>query len=160
MYYIAPLIYFADYPAEKMLKSPYYDPEFKEVVKIILSRKYELYAQCKMNFNTHDFSLHSCGRCTTNPNYIDHPHISRFNCFGNHRPAIGQAAETADYISAIEQITQAVLNINFYDACVVEEMITHLRRGWRNIKTWKLKDTNEWYSLKEILERKDYYEEA
>lgn len=160
IYYIAPLIYFADYPAEKMIKSPRVSDDWKNILKIILGRKYELMTQCAIQFNTHTFQTASGGIVNKVDGILPHPHIARFHCFGNHRQAIGASAETADYIGALEQITQAVLNINFYDTCVIDEMLRTIDRSRASLATWRSTETGEMLTTLQVLERNDYYEEA
>ena len=160
LYYYAPLLYFADYPAERMLKSMRLDDDRKKIIKIILGRKYELMTQCGITFNTHTFQTTSEGSINKIDGILQHPHIARFHCFGNHRQAIGASAETADYIGALEQITQAVLNVNFYDSCVIDEMLRTIDRAKATLPTWRNTETGEMLTTLQVFERNDYYEEA
>lgn len=157
--YEAPLIYFSDYPAEKLLAQPQRSQFSKAVVKMIIGRKYELITKCALEFNTGNFSISSDEIRNTDP-VVKHPHISRYGCFGNHRQAIYECAETGDYIGAIEQITQAVLNINFYDICVIDTLSRTLEEKKDSLKTWKCVSTGEMLSTTEVIERGDYYEKA
>ena len=157
--YEAPLIYFSDYPAEKLLAQPQRSQFSKAVVKMIIGRKYELITKCALEFNTGNFSISSDEILNTD-NVVKHPHISRYGCFGNHRQAIYECAETGDYIGAIEQITQAVLNINFYDICVIDTLSRTLEEKKNSLKTWKCVATGEMLSTTEVIGRGDYYEKA
>ena len=91
---------------------------------------------------------------------MNHPHISRFHCFGNHRQAIYDSAESGDLIGAVEQITQAVLNLNFYDSPVVEHVVSALSQNRSDLRTWRCKETGEMLTTQEIIERGDFYEET
>lgn len=158
--YEAPIIYFSDYPAEKYLNKDYVSSICKKIVKIILGRKYQLMTTCAIKFRTTDFGVEFENRSLNiQTSALPHPHIMRFHCFGNHGSALRQAAETGNFLGAIEQISQAVMNINFYDSCVINEMLRDISNN-THAKFWRNKDTGEWYSTAEIIERNDYYEEA
>lgn len=157
--YEAPLIYFSDMPAEKLIAQPNRPSYWKHIIKAIIGRKYELVTKCAIEFNTGNFTITSDSIHNGDP-VMKHPHISRYNCFGNHRQAIYESAQTGDYIGAIEQITQAVLNINFYDVCVVDSLCATLEDKRDTLKTWKCKETGEMLTTNEVLARGDYYEEA
>ena len=160
-WYEAPLIYFADYPAEKLLKTSYATDFYKNVIKMIIGRKYQLWTKCVLLFDTSRFTLqNAAGRSDGPANLLPHPHISRFNCFGNHRHAIAESAEAGDYIGAIEQTTQAVLNLNFYDSCVIDALVNALNDKKNTLATWKCVETGEMLTTEEVLERNDYYEET
>lgn len=157
--YQAPLIYFSELPAEKIIEQNYRPEQEKQIVKIILGRKYELWTKCKLSFFTDNFSVDN-QRTSASVHLLAHPHIDRYGCFGNHRAAIRQSAEAGDYIGAIEQITQAVLNLNFYDGCVVNAMLQTLKDKWTTLPTWKCVETGEMLTTAQVVERGDYYEEA
>ena len=157
--YEAPLIYFNEFPAEKMINQAARPHIQKEIIKAIIGRKYELMTKCALQFNTETFSISSAD-IQNGSKLLKHPHISRYNCFGNHRQAIYESAETGNYIGAIEQITQAVLNLNFYDNCVIDSMCSTLMQSMNSLKTWRNKETGEMISTNELIERNDYYEET
>lgn len=157
--YEAPLIYFSEMPAEKLLKQSNRGSLSKEIIKMIIGRKYELITKCALEFNTANFSISS--DTIYNPSEVmKHPHISRYHCFGNHRQAIYDSAEAGDYIGAIEQITQAVLNVNFFDVCVIDTMCRTLEDNLTSLKTWRCKETGEMFSTHDVIARGDYYEKA
>lgn len=157
--YTAPLIYFSDLPAEKLIAQTNRPIYWKKIIKAIIGRKYQLITKCALEFNTGNFSITSDTINNTDA-IMKHPHISRYNCFGNHRQAIYDCAQTGDYIGAIEQITQAVLNLNFYDVCVVDTLCRTLEDKRNTLKTWKNTETGEMYTTNEMLARGDYYEET
>ena len=147
LYFEAPILYFDDYIIEKLL--PNKSGDDKRILKVFLDNKYELMTRCLINFRPSDFAVNL--DYVGDGNYIGHPHIDRYSCFGNHTTAIREAAATANYFGAIEQISQAVLNINFTDSCVVNEMLRTLRRDPYR-KTWRSKETQVLLSTSEILE--------
>ena len=158
--YEAPIIYFSDYPAEKYLNKDYVSNRWKDIIKIILGRKYELMTCAALYFKTTNFGIEFAERAMTiDTTALPHPHIVRFHCFGNHNTAIREAAETGNYLGAIEQITQAVMNINFYDSCVINEMLREIANN-EHKTIWRHKGTGLWFNTTEILERNDYYEET
>ena len=147
LYFEAPILYFDDYIIEKLL--PNKSGDDKRILKAFLDNKYELMTRCLINFRPSDFAVNL--DYVGDGNFIGHPHIDRYSCFGNHSTAIREAAATANYFGAIEQISQAVLNINFTDSCVVNEMLRTLRRDLSR-KTWRSKETQVLLSTSEILE--------
>lgn len=157
--YEAPLVYFSDYPAEKLIAQPARGSYSKDIIKAIIGRKYQLITKCALEFNTANFSIRS-DTINNTDNVFKHPHISRYNCFGNHRQAIYDSAEKGDYIGAIEQITQAVLNLNFYDNCVIDSMCSTLIDKRDTLRTWRYKETGEMFTTNEMISRGDYYEET
>lgn len=157
--YEAPLVYFSNLPAEKLINQPNRPRYWKDIIRIIIGRKYELITKCALEFNTGNFSIASDTINNSDP-VMKHPHISRYNCFGNHRQAIYESAESGDYIGAIEQITQAVLNINFFDVCVVDTLCRTLEEKRDTLKTWRDKKTGEMLTTNEVISRGDFYEKA
>lgn len=157
--YQAPLIYFNELPAEKIIEQNYRPLKEKQIVKIILGRKYELWTKCTLVFYTEDFRIDN-NRSSAMVRLLPHPHIDRYGCFGNHRAAIRESAEAGDYIGAIEQITQAVLNLNFYDGCVINSMLQTIIDKWSTLPTWKCVETGEMLTTEQVIERGDYYEET
>lgn len=148
--YAAPLIYFNEYAIEKIQR--HHTSAFERgVLNLFLSRKFELYTACKLNFSTNNFRVGI--DATTNTNYFPHPHIDRYHCFGNHQAGISDSAISGDYLGAIEQITQAVLNINFYDGCVVNRMLIDLENTYPDRETWLDKNTGELITTAEAIRR-------
>ena len=157
----APIIYFAELPAERYLSKDYVDATWKKIIKIMLGRKYELMTKCSLEFSTETFRITIADReLDPTPLALPHPHIVRFHCFGNHLGAVKEAAETGNYIGAFEQISQAVMNLNFYDSCVVNELLRTLSEKRHTAKVWRNKTTGEMFTTEEIIERNDYYEET
>ena len=157
--YRAPIVYYNTTPAEKYINRAEYTPETKTIIKMIIGGKYELWTKCRLNFDTASFNV-TAFTLNRDDDLLNHPHIDRFHCFGNHRQAIQESAEAGDYIGAIEQLSQAVLNLNFYDSCVITEMISNIKSRWFTLVTWKCKETGEYLTTSEVVERGDYYEEA
>ena len=67
------------------------------------------------------------------------------------------AAIAGDYFAAIEQITQAVLNLNFSDSIVIGTMLNELL-DYPSQKTWRSKETGALLTTEEIMEI--YHEET
>lgn len=134
LYYEAPMLYYDDDVIQHIRHS--YDEEVQFIFDAFLERRYQLYTRCEVIFYPEDFRVNnmSMGHRNENNYYIGHPHIDRFGCFGNHGEAISDWAETGDYIGAITQITAAVLNLNFTDGTVIEDLINTLMD--RDIPTW------------------------
>lgn len=159
MTYRAPLTYFSEDPAEKFIDNDYISAETKQIIEIIIGKKYELMTQCSLKFDTSSFMVTMTDN-SESEEVLAHPHLSMFRCFGNHRNALNDSAEAGDYIGGIEQISQAVLNINFYDGAVINRMCEVLTNMWSTLRTWRDKETGEMLTTEEVVARGDYHEEA
>lgn len=158
----SPLIYFTDYAIEKIKKN-YSDPYDQIIFDIFLEKRFQLVTECSIIFNVCDFSISPASRHNRYNDIMGHPHIDEYGCLGNHREAIYESAETKDYIGAIEQISQATMNINFYDACIVGYVIRYFGNptNRKEKKTWLDSKTGEYITLEEVIERrKEANEEA
>lgn len=157
LHYVAPIKYFSEAPAERIMHNMEHYEE--QIIKIILGRKYELMTKCYLTVNTMNFNV-QIQRERDTVNVLPHPHIDRFGCFGNHLATVKEAAEAGNFVGAIEQVTQAVLNLNFYDGCVIEEMLRNLVRLRSGLETWHYVETGELLTTDQVIQRGDYYEEA
>ncbi len=148
----APIIYYDKYILNK-IKERRIGTDWS-ILNIFDNDKYELITRCKIRFNTDSFevSLESIGDDW--PYIIGHPHIDRFGCFGNHNFAIQDAAKEGNYLGAIEQIVQAVLNLNFSDTYVVDTLINHLNCN-REMRTWRTKETGIMLTTQEVLDNEE-----
>ena len=151
--YEAPLIYFNESAAEKLLENERLYPQTqKDILRMIIEGEFQLYTQCQLEFNT---ATYSAGiRDVGNGPLLAHPHIDRYHCFGNHRDSLSESAECGDYLGALEQLTQAVLNINFYDGTVTNWMLATLEDIQHSLITWKDTTTGEMISTYEALKRR------
>jgi len=149
--YNAPLIYYDDYILDKIMNNYEEAGLYYRILKIFKEKKYELYTKCRIRFDIINFSV----SCRNRDNYlssdIDHPHIQRYNCFGNHTDAIYESALQSDYIGGLEQLTQAVLNLNFSDSVVIRELLVDLSHKSTS-PCWKSKETGEFKTLNQILQ--------
>jgi len=151
LWYEAPIIYFDDFIAEKILLS-YISPEKRKIIKAIIDQEYELMTRCRIRFNTQYFSIEAIQ--IGNDGLLGHPHLDRYQCRGTHDRYIYEAAKTANYIGAIEQITAAVLNLNFADSIVIDTMLGTLTDNhyFERLKTWRHKKTKVMITTKELME--------
>lgn len=159
LYYHAPIVYFNEYPAEKMIAQDWRSEQQRQILKTIIGRRYTLWTKAKLLFDTGSFGV-ALDRIDDNYPLLPHPHINEYRCFGNHIGAIREAAEAGNHLGAIEQITQAVLNLNFYDGCVVDHMLRLLINDWNILPCWKCEETGEMLTTEKVVERGDYYEET
>lgn len=148
-HYEAPIIYFDKYILEKVMSHK--TGIKRQILSIFTKDEYELMTRCEINFNTKDFNLsfHTIG--AADQGLIGHPHIDRFKCFGNHNIAVRESAKNRDYIGAIEQISQAVLNLNFSDSYVVDTLLQELSRYPNKNITWRHKETGTMLTTREVL---------
>lgn len=158
LYYEAPMLYYDDDVIQHIRHS--YDEEVQFIFDAFLERRYQLYTRCEVIFYPEDFRVdnRTIGNRNENNQYIGHPHIDRFGCFGNHGEAIQDWAETGDYIGAITQVTAAVLNLNFTDGTVVGELIDTLIERADEVPTWYDTETGALLTTNELrynLEQED-----
>ena len=153
LYFEAPIVYYDKYILDTIKKNR--SDTAKKILDIFSKDEYQLMTRCQIYFDTETFSvaMASIGA----EHIIGHPHIDRFKCFGNHGMAIRESAKEVDYLGAIEQISQAVLNLNFSDVYVINEMLHLLSKHLTTYKTWKHKETGAMCTTKEVLEQ---YEET
>ena len=155
LYYEAPLLYFDDFVAERIIKN-FTSKKRIAVVKAMLKRKYEVMTRCRIEFNTQSFRINPV-RIGTDK-FIGHPHLDEYHCVGNHDINIYECRHTLDYLGAIEQITAAVLNVNFADSVVTRWLVNILSDPYyENLHTWRNKETGELVSSRSVL--KEYYNE-
>ena len=158
LYYEAPMLYYDDDVIQHIRNS--YEEEVQFIFDAFLERRYQLYTRCEVIFYPEDFRVNNMtiGNRNENNQYIGHPHIDRFGCFGNHGEAIQDWAETGDYIGAITQVTAAVLNLNFTDGTVVGELIDTLIDRADDLPTWYDTETGTLFTTNELranLEQED-----
>lgn len=147
LYYEAPLIYYDEYIAKRLN----YGGNSKKIIDIFVDAKYELMSRCKIIFDTNSFNINFVRM--GNADFSQHPHIDRYGCFGNHQMAIHEHRKTNDYLGALEQITVAVLNLNFADGVVIDTMLGNLLSEYHlDMRTWRNKETGELKTTRELLE--------
>lgn len=150
----SPIKYYSDYAIEKML--PNFSNNEKKLLKIFLEKRYTLMTECCIEFNVSNFNTRMRHMDTTELTLFGHPHINRYNCFGNHRSAIADSAKHNDHLGAIEQINQMTMNVNFYDTCVIRSMLKDLLGPINEGKqTWYDEVTGEMLTTEEVLERSE-----
>lgn len=73
--------------------------------------------------------------------YKPNPHIDRYTCMGNYKPAINTALRNRDYITALEQCVASAKSLNFHDSTVMEEFISQFTsNGGSSYKAIELPD--------------------
>ena len=147
-YFESPIIYFDEWLIKKIYDN--HTEQDKQIFDIFLKNEYELMTHCAIKFNTQTFRIDMV-ETSYEDNYIGHPHIDRYHCFGNHNIAISEAALDNNYLGAIEQISQATMNLNFSDSTVIDEMCYTLKCDLRK-PTWRHKETGAILSTEEVWE--------
>ena len=149
----APLIYFDKYILEK-IKNKKRD-SYKQILEIFEHNNYELITRCKIIFDAKNFKV-SFNRIGAEPGgIIGHPHMDTYSCFGNHNRALQDAAKEGNYLGAIEQLSQAVLNINFADTYVIDTLLNLLTNEMGYYRTWKCKETGAMLTTEEVLNNEE-----
>ena len=73
--------------------------------------------------------------------YKPNPHIDRYTCMGNYKPAINTALRKRDYVTALEQCVASAKSLNFHDSTVMEEFISQFTsNGGSSYKAIELPD--------------------
>lgn len=85
-------------------------------------------------------------------NALPHPHLERFNCFGENKTTIYTCIGNQMYLSAVNQIIGACYNFNFTDAAVLRHFCEMLLRPNRTTKCFRNIETNELFSFVDLLE--------
>ena len=154
--YCAPLINFNEEEAERLIER---SEDFEQkVLKILLhhSDKYTLYTECKIRVYS---SMHV--KAVTNvvsyEQFIGQPHLDNHACYGNHIDQIRSFAEHKNIVGVIDQTTEMVMNMNFKDGVVTQDLMRELKRN-PSINTWLNNETGEYVSTLDIME--DIYGEA
>lgn len=120
--------------------------------KLFISCEIQLYTQVNviLSFDRPDVCRDSYADYM---NYIPHPHLARFNCWGNNKALIVRAISECDYIGATEQIIASAFNLNLLDLTVVTELLhTFTVRPYNTAKSFKIKSTGEFKSYVELKE--------
>ena len=146
--YEAPLIYYDDYLLENLMSNK--EGKEYDILQLFVDKDYELIARCSIKFDIETLDASQNDYISNSETAISHPHIDQYNCFGNHSELFAEAAENGDMLYALEEVTQAVLNINFSDYIVVNNMLSILQEN-EDKKWWRDKKTGEMVSTKELL---------
>lgn len=147
LYFEAPILYYSDTKIE--------DQKFgrieshSKILDIFLTHEYELWVTVAVAVNLLEFNCHSIEQNNIS-NYLAHPHIARYGCFGTHLDDGRAYQRNENYIGYIDQITGAVNEINFGDGIVISTMLTNLANS--NKRTWKSKKTGELMTTAQVLE--------
>ena len=124
----------------------------KEVADVLLDDRYTLWTQAGILLDTHNFSVQNAA--IGNGTYIGHPHIDKYNCFGSHRNAIENWIRTKDYFGVIEQLSAAMMNLNFADGVVIRKIPETIALNM-DLKTFYDNEKKTFVSFQEIKEEKE-----
>lgn len=146
--YEAPLLYFDEYIVEKIMDNK--EGIDHDIISIFYDNNYQLMARCQVCLNTHTFEIYKYETIGSNEYAVGHPHIDYYSCFGNHDEIIAESAENGDYLMTLEEITQAVLNLNFSDSIVINTLLETIRNNMSK-EWWIDNKTKERYSTHDLL---------
>lgn len=122
--YEAPLLYYSKSVVQK-LKDTTNSAQKAKVYEIFLTDRFQMYTRCALILNVDTFVLTRYEIGNSNEFYR-HPHVDRYGCFGNHIDAIQDWAKHKDYLGVLEQMSAMVLNLNFTDSIVINNMIENI----------------------------------
>lgn len=122
-----------------------------QILDIFKTEKYRLWTSCRLRFDLKTFDVVSVPIDRQNIQYKEHPHIARYGCFGTHLDEALAYRKRNDHIGMIDQITEAVTELNFGDGTVVTSMLNDLEYN-KYLETWEKISTGEILSTKQVLE--------
>lgn len=146
--YIAPILFYSTAKAQNVKFGR--STKENQIIDIFLSDKYTLWTVSEVKINLQDFSIHSSESFERHPNYIKHPHIMEYGCFGTHLDDAIEYQKNNNYIGLIDQITGAVNELNFSDVTVISNLLRVLRHAPE--ETWEKKETGEMMTTNQVLE--------
>lgn len=150
----APIIYFDKLKAKLVMKKQKEKSYEAKAIEVMLNPRYELWVTTAIVFYTNNFNVESCGKFKQTPNsreFINHPHITNYSCFGTHVIGIREWMKTRNYEGALTQILAAVMNLNFADGTVINRFLDLFRATYHAHRTFKDKKTGEFLTLEEII---------
>lgn len=154
--YCAPLINFNEEEAEKLIEG---SEDFEQkVLKILLhhSDKYTLYTECKIKVYSY-MHIEAMTHAVSYEQFIGQPHLDNHACYGNHIDQIRNFTEHKNIVGVIDQTTEMVMNMNFKDGVVTQDLMRELKQNL-SINTWLNNETGKYISTLDIME--DIYGEA
>lgn len=137
-------------------------------IDIFMRRTYTIhtFSDFKLKVNTninHSYNPRPVEICSYNNNIrsnknkiIAHPHIMRYNCWGQAQTAFYKAFGEKNFEAAFAQLVGATQNLTMSDSTVIKYFIEQLVYYW-DLPTIKLAgptSEDKWYSLKELYEKK------
>ena len=150
----APIIYWEEDEAAQWLNE-FYDTRYKAFKAIFIDRKVRVHTQCAIRLGLYP------GRGVDNGNidfsreweFIRHPHIAHYNCFGNNATSINEAVSNGEFDIAMNYVQNAASQLNMLDHTVVTSFISDLvdSGDYDNLKCVEELDTNTFITVGEFL---------
>lgn len=120
--------------------------------KLFITNELELYTTTYAIMNLKIYNVNAATDYEKLENdYLLHPHLMTFNCWGNNKPEIIKAIKDGDLIGATEQIIASTYNINLLDTTVLRNLINNINEN-KFKKVFRVKSTNEFISLMQLRE--------
>lgn len=148
--YRAPLINLNE---EAALDAITYRDDFaKKIVKVMLDHcdKFTLYTECNIRLYSY-LHIEALTHSVRYDQFIGQPHIDNHACYGNHIDYINQFAKEQNIIGVVDQMTEMVMNMNFKDGIVTDNLIGALS-NYKELKTWKNNETGEFVNTYTVME--------
>lgn len=89
------------------------------------------------NFDNANVSNDNCTDSSYVEKYVIHPHVGRYNCFGDNLSFISDALSTKDYETAFTYVMNALMQLNMLDYTVIEYACSELCGGATNSRDRK-----------------------
>lgn len=122
---IAPLRYVDEDCLEDYYTSKHDQPGYEILYRSLIKHEFNIYtvANIKIDLLTNDVSTGAPISAVQNRLLLQHPHLMRYYCWGNHLKNIRAFLAHQNWIGAVEQIMYACENINLYDGVVMRHFI-------------------------------------
>lgn len=146
----APLIFFEEDLAKKLTKSTAYNIEGKAIIKtLFVEKKATVWSQTVVSIDLVHQSFHSDGNYIDNSIMYRHPHLMRFNCWGNNERQILEALRAGDMVLTFNMIIGATMNLNLGDSTVLGTFLNTISND-KTVKSFKLNNTGDFMSYTEL----------
>lgn len=147
--YDAPLTYFDKAILKTLIDGQHFRNDKKRILEAIYSEKFTLWTSCNIILDLRTMHM---GTANGSYNYLPHPHIVEYNCFGTHNQALQSWVSSGNYEGMIDQVTATVINLNFTDGVVINNMLNNLTENYKTRKVWET-ETGVFINTSELLDQ-------
>ena len=145
----SPIVYYDKVKAQRFIERCAEDCR-KLLTEIFVEGKYQVWTRASLilHLNTGYVEGHTNNLCVNE--YVPHPHLATYSCFGDHSRHIKELTLNKNYIEAIEQCLAAMANLNFSDSPVATSLVIGLTQHYSINHTIQSKENQKFYSFEEL----------
>ena len=146
----SPIVYYDKVKAQRFIERFGREDCRKLLTEIFVEGKYQVWTRASLilHLNTGYVEGHTNNLCVNE--YIPHPHLATYSCFGDHSRHIKELTLNKNYIEAIEQCLAAMANLNFSDSPVATYLVMYLTQSYSTNHTIQSKENQKFYSFEEL----------